>query len=203
MGRLHGGSATGAADKTLWRTPPGLVRAVFERHGFPEIDAAATDRSVALGTDGWLSPKEDALDPRPWASRARYTGAKPAGPPLAWLNPPWSAEPRGTGTWVRRALSECRQLRVRGVLLLVPEAPDTHWWWEAANVASVVYSLGRVRYLRPSGEEGPVPPQGSTLFVVLSGDKARTNICALIRWREWARPAGQGDTSPLEARDTP
>lgn len=169
-------------ERVLWRTHPRLAAAAFERFGAADLDAAATDASVALAP-AWIDKRRNALDLRPWAEAARRRGA-PSLPalPRAWLNPPWSSGKTGTGAWCDRALFEWRERRLSSLLLLVPEAVDTDWWWRVAPWASVVISLGRVPYLRPSGELLDAPPQGSTLFA-FDGEPFERPTVTLERWR--------------------
>jgi len=162
-------------EKRCWRTDRVVANLLFIRYGAPLLDAAATDASVALAPC-WIPPETDALSPEPWWDRAsgREAGAwptpdsrwSPSWTPSVWLNPPWGTGKTGTGAWVDRALRELVAKRVSRILLLVPEATDTAWWWFAAERASEVVSLGRIAYCRPSGERISSPPQGSTLFVL-------------------------------------
>ena len=161
-------------EKRCWRTDRVVANMIFARYGFPLLDAAATDREVSLAPT-WLSPSEDGLALDPWWDRAlgRETGWpmpgarwNPSWTPIAWLNPPWGSGKLGTGAWVDRALLEVADARVSRLLLLLPEATDTAWWWRAATASTEVVSLGRIAYCRPSGERIGAPPQGSTLFVL-------------------------------------
>jgi hypothetical protein len=166
---------TPADEKRCWRTDRIVAHLIFSRYGIPMLDAAATDGEVALAP-AWISPSEDGLDPAPWWDRAcgREMGRwpcpdarwNPRWTPLVWLNPPWGTGKLGTGAWVDRALLELREQRVSRVLLLLPEATDTAWWWRAATASTEVVSLGRIAYCRPSGDRIGAPPQGSTLFVL-------------------------------------
>lgn len=168
--------------RCFWRTHPALAAAAFERFGAVHLDAAATDARVALAP-AWIDKRRNALDLRPWAEAARRRGAPPLpARPRAWLNPPWSAGKLGTGAWCDRALYEYKDGRLSGLLLLVPEAVDTDWWWRVAPWASTVISLGRVPYLLPSGELLDAPPQGSTLFA-FDGEPVERATVTLERWR--------------------
>ena len=162
-------------EKRCWRTDRIVATMIFARYGFPLLDAAATNHAVSLAPT-WLSPEQDGLAPGPWWDRALGREASswpapesrwnPSWTPSAWLNPPWGTGKLGTGAWVDRALLEVDEARVSRLLLLLPEATDTAWWWRAATASTEVVSLGRIAYCRPSGERIGAPPQGSTLFVL-------------------------------------
>lgn len=173
MSRLPESSQTEESVKRRWRTPPALVAAIVARYGSIDTDAAATQGEEIADVFEIITPEADALDPRPWRTVAQA---------VVFLNPPWGREPRGTATWVRRALEELDRGRIRLLLLLVPECTDTTWWWTAAGRADEVLSLGRVAYCRPDGTPGPQPPQGSTLFVIRPDRSLAREVCLLRRW---------------------
>lgn len=189
-GKLPGGSDTPSTEKTLWRTPPALALAIFGAYGAPDLDAAATDGSVSLGGNGWLSPAEDGLDPRPWWERRRKASEwlPLTDRPVAWLNPPCGGGRTGTGAWSRRAL--CELPRLHQLYMLVPECTDTNWWWSLASYpGALVLSLGRVAYNRPDGTPGQIPPQGSSLFLLRPCPVgAECAAVTLHRWRWQTEP---------------
>jgi hypothetical protein len=54
---------------------------------------------------------------------------------------------------------------VSAAVLLTNNATDTAWWQRAAAVAAAVcFPSGRVRFLRPSGEEAETPLQGQSVL---------------------------------------
>jgi hypothetical protein len=187
-------------EKRCWRTDRLVANHLFARYGVPLLDAAATNADVALAPC-WIPPETDALRPEPWWDRASGRDAtswptpearwNASWTPSVWLNPPWGTGKTGTPAWIDRALLELDAHRVSRILLLVPEATDTAWWWKAAERATEVVSLGRIAYCRPSGERISAPPQGSTLFVL--DPPARTpSPDSLLR--------PEGATSPPELR---
>lgn len=187
-------TATPAEEKTIWRTDPRFVAAVVARFGAVHVDASASPGHAIPGVLASITPNEDALGPRPWAS---YAPARISWPSI-WLNPPWG--PAGlTARWTDRAILEVDRGAGR-VLVLVPESVSADWWWRLAERALVTYSLGRIGYVRPSGEIGERPGCGSSLFYLLPGAKPQPEA-ALVRWRDWLPPKVRRPRAPhLAAR---
>lgn len=169
-------SATPTAEKTLWRTPLALVSAVVARFGPLHLDASASVGMAIPGVLAHITPAADALAPRSWSSYA------PIRRPAIWLNPPWAGG-GVTGRWAARAVHEVDRGCAR-LFVLVPEATDSAWWWTLAARSVVVYSLGRVGYIRPSGEVAARPGHGSSLFYLLPGGSVEQQA-ALVPWRDW------------------
>lgn len=173
-------SSTPTAEKTLWRTPPALVAAVVARFGPLHVDASASPGMAIGGVLAQITPAADALAPRSWSSYA------PIRRPAIWLNPPWAGGGI-TKQWAARALTEVDRGCSR-LFVLVPEATDSAWWWTLAARSLVVYSLGRVGYMRPGGEIAARPGHGSSLFYLLPGGSAEAQA-ALVPWRDWQTAA--------------
>ena len=180
MSTLFEGLAPEREEKRCWRTPPAFLVAVGERYGRIDLDAAAENAIVAVAPR-FLSPVDDALGDGAWAERFApgATGVS------AWLNPPYGRDTAtipGIGRWIDRAVAEVRGGRLSRLLLLVPEVPDTRWWWTAASVADEILSVGRISFLRPDGTPGPTgAPQGYSLFVLRDREPS-PGVCSMRRW---------------------
>lgn len=144
-----------------WRTPPALYAVMNARHRFT-LDAAATEWNALAAN--YLTSDDDAL--------ASYWGA-PTAPAVAWVNPPYS-----TGmipAFIRKALIEIEECRVREAVFLIRADTSTRYWHELVLpfAAEILFVDGRVNYLtadgqtdKGSGTKGARSPNFASVVVV-------------------------------------
>ena len=134
-----------------WTTPRDLYDALDAEFGFT-LDAAATPENTCSPT--CLTRAENAL-----LSRWGLVPSHRAGPPVVWLNPPYSK--------VRLFIQKGQEEAVRGctVVCLVPSRTDTRWFhdyvWDIATNSprphvEVRFLRGRLKFGDSTGS-APFP----------------------------------------------
>jgi phage N-6-adenine-methyltransferase len=133
-----------------WYTPPRLLEAAREVLGGIDLDPASDTLAQAhVKAARFFTRDEDGLA-QSWHGRV-------------WLNPPYAgAQVRDFTT---KLCEEYEAGDVTAAVLLTNNATDTAWWQRAAKAAAAVcFPLGRVRFLRPGGEEAETPSQGQSVL---------------------------------------
>lgn len=137
VGFAHESTAIQTDD---WWTP----KFIFDRLGLDfDLDPAAPAGGVPwIPCRRFYTPRDDGLQ-KPWFGRV-------------WLNPPYG---QATPRWLERMVAHGD-----GIALLFSRT-DTRWFHEFAPTAAVACFLrGRIRFVRPSGEEAGTPGTGSMLL---------------------------------------
>ena len=87
---------------------------------------------------------------RPWAGRV-------------WLNPPYAAGV--VDRFVEKLVGHVEAREVAAAVLLVHARTDVEWFHRAAGAsARVCFTRGRVRFLRPGGDDPGAPTTGSAFL---------------------------------------
>lgn len=80
---------------------------------------------------------------------------------VVFVNPPYS----DIRPWVLKAIREVENGRAHRVVMLVPAATDTIWWWDAWKAARGVWFLRpRLRFIKDGKRMGS-PAFGSALLI--------------------------------------
>lgn len=143
-----------------WYTPPEIVRALGGDGGFdldpctPEDPTTLPARTAAR----MIPPSEDGLA-TPWP-----------GGSYVWMNPPYG---RGIERWLSKLASH-----PGGGIALVPANMDPAWMHTFVlahpRTTALLFTRGRLKFIRPDGGEGNASPTGSVL--VAYGSKAAANL---------------------------
>jgi phage N-6-adenine-methyltransferase len=99
-----------------------------------------------------FTPEEDGLV-QPWTDERVF------------MNPPYGRE---IGTWMEKALRECRENHAL-VVCLVPARVETEWWHKFASKGEVRFPVGRLQF-NDCGVDAPFP-----CAVVIF--RPKTNLC--------------------------
>lgn len=75
-----------------------------------------------------------------------------------WMNPPFGGR-NGLEPWLERFFEHGNGIA------LTPDRTSAPWWQAAAAQAeSILFTAGKVRFLRPDGSEGKQPGNGTSLW---------------------------------------
>lgn len=137
----------GASDE--WFTPAHVFDAMAVRF---DMDVAAPEGGAPFVPCGrYLTRADDGLV-APWQG-------------FVWMNPPFGGR-NGLAPWLDRFFHHGN-----GVAL-VPDRTSAPWWQDAARWADgVLFTRGKVKFIRPDGSVGKSPGAGVTLFA--AGDFGR------------------------------
>ena len=150
-------------------TPPQLIRAVEDSFGGIDFDPCWHEASA-------VRPKAY-LDVRRGHNglRNEWSG------PLAFVNPPWSAQDR----WVRRAHDQWLSGNVDTVVCLVPAKTDARFFHDTlAKDADVYFLEGRPRFFK---EDGSSEATMVSVMVVMLGatDQQKGRFAERVRGSWW------------------
>lgn len=77
-----------------------------------------------------------------------------------WMNPPW-CNTKEKIRWVNKFI-----VHGNGVALM-PDSTSTTWWQHlAGNVDAILFTNGRVKFIKPDGTTGNNPANGTALFAI-------------------------------------
>ena len=147
-----------SSDRSTWRTPNHIFRAIDADFGF-DLDAAACKASrlcaAYYGPDHRRKARRDALS----ANWVLENGAVPA---AAFVNPPYGRNL--TNKWVETAWENSRKMVV---VALVMACTETVWWrtwaWRADEIRLV---QSRIKFVDPDlGTPVGGAPKGSAIVV--------------------------------------
>ncbi len=83
---------------------------------------------------------------------------------FVWMNPPWCST-KDKRKWIDKFIEHGN-----GVALM-PDSTSADWWqYLADNCDAVLFTNGRVKFIKPNGTTGDNPANGTTLFAI--GKKA-------------------------------
>jgi phage N-6-adenine-methyltransferase len=126
-----------SSKKMDYETPDWFFNLLNDEFNFG-MDACATKEDTKCTL--FISPEIDALKQN-WSSALTY-----------WCNPPYG---RALGKWLRKAYEES-QKGVR-VVCLIPDRPDTKYWWDYCTKAYEIRHLkGRLKF-RGAEHAAPFP----------------------------------------------
>jgi site-specific DNA-methyltransferase (adenine-specific) len=134
------------------------------------FEAACSSATPEWPTPQWLVGQLAAefgpfgLDPAATAANATMTAWPSHGTAACGSTRPYG---RTIGAWMAKARAEVASGNADRVVCLVPAKPDTRWWRDASDAASLVRFLpGRIRF----GGAGPAPfPSAVVVFGELPG----------------------------------
>lgn len=155
-------STTPAEEKDSWRTPSYVFRWAEWMWGPFDVDLAA-DASNALCSQ-FITREQNAFS-KSWGDYGS----------VGWCNPPYSnIEP-----WISKAVLERR--RGFSTVMLIPAFNgEVYHQSTFAEAAAIRFILGRLAFLRPSGEPVSGNRSGSMLVLFLAG-KVPQSIKAITR----------------------
>ncbi|MBA0435129.1 DNA N-6-adenine-methyltransferase [Stenotrophomonas maltophilia] len=143
-----------------WYTPPAIVRALGGRRGF-DLDPCTPEdpsRLPAPTARRMIPPSQDGLA-TPWPMQA-----------FVWMNPPYG---KGMEKWLSKLANH-----PGGGIALVPVSMETGWMHEFVlshpSVTGVLFTRGRLKFVRPDGSTGTAAPSGS--LVVAYGKRAAGHL---------------------------
>jgi len=141
-----------------WYTPPAIVKALGGRRGF-DLDPCTPEdpsRLPAPTARRMIPPSQDGLL-TPWPTQA-----------FVWMNPPYG---KGVEKWLSKLANH-----PGGGVALVPVSMETVWMHDCVlshpNVTAILFSRGRLKFVRPDGTTGTAAPTGS-VFVAYGARAAR------------------------------
>ncbi len=122
-----------------WETPQILFHELDREFVF-DLDPCATDKNHKC--EQYYTIEQNGLA-QSWAGKRVF------------MNPPYG---RSIGTWMAKAVKECREGRAL-VVALVFSRTDTDWWHRFVLKAAdeIRYLQGRVRFEREDGKTGQAP----------------------------------------------
>jgi ParB family chromosome partitioning protein len=142
----HVGQATGQPE---WYTPPEYLEASREVLGGIDLDPASSEVAQASVRAGRFFTADDDGLTKPWKGRV-------------FLNPPYAAEL--VGRFVEKLCSHYEAGDVTAAILLVNNATETAWFFEASQrAAALCLPTGRVKFLDEEGNPG-APLQGQAVL---------------------------------------
>src|SRR5690606_22396211 len=123
-----------------WYTPAFIFEALGCRF---DLDVAApVDGPLHVPCSDWLSENSLECD---WYG-------------FVWMNPPFEGR-NGLSPWLDKFFSHGNGIA------LTPDRTSAPWWQEAARRADATLFIdGKVKFIRPDGNEGKSPSNGTTLF---------------------------------------
>ena len=104
---------------------------------------------------------------------------------FVWMNPPW-CRPKDKTLWVAKFI------RHGNGVALMPDSSSAEWWQHFANHAdAILFTNGRVKFIKPDGTTGDNPANGTTLFAIgekgiaalQSAEKNGLGICLSARFK--------------------
>lgn len=149
--------ATGATGE--WYTPPEVFAGLGCRFDL-DVAAPADTSGLHVPADAFLSASS--LD-RPWHG-------------FVWMNPPFGGR-NGLEPWLAKFFDH------GDGIALTPDRTSAPWFREAWRRADACLFTPKIKFIRPDGERGKSPSNGTALFA--AGDRA---VAALLR----AERAGLG-----------
>jgi phage N-6-adenine-methyltransferase len=134
-----------------WFTPPEIIAAARAVLGDIDLDAASCEKAqkIVQAAD-YFTAESDGLA-QEWHGRV-------------WLNPPYSRDL--LPAFVDKLLAELDAGRVTEAIMLVNNCTDAAWFHAAKRkCAHLLFSSGRIRFLRPDGLTSGAPTQGKSFLL--------------------------------------
>lgn len=129
--------ALGRTDE--WYTPPRIFAALGCRF---DLDVAHPDAPTHVPADRVITQA---------SLEAAWSG-------FVWMNPPFGGR-NALAPWLEKFFAHGNGIA------LTPDRTSAPWWQDAARRAdALLFTRGKVRFLRPDGSEGRSPGCGTTLF---------------------------------------
>lgn len=100
-------SKTPESEKDLWRTPPEVLEAIYDRF---DIDCFDVD----------LCASEDNAVSEYWFSNFNHASIIPLGMRYAWMNPPFSQK-----DLIKTAIEHLDKCAFHSLFALIPDKPET------------------------------------------------------------------------------
>ena len=151
-----------------WHTPSEHVEAARRVLGGIDLDPASNEAAQeTVRARAYFTKETDGLS-RPWAGRV-------------WLNPPYAAGV--VDRFVEKLVDHVEAGDVRAAILLVHARTDAEWFHRAAEAsARVCFTRGRVRFLRPDGDDPGAPTTGSAFLYFGRRVEAFRRVFSPLGW---------------------
>jgi hypothetical protein len=163
---------TPQAGISEWYTPAEYLNAARQVLGGIDLDPASCVMAQRrVRAKRFYTLAEDGLT-RKWQGKV-------------WLNPPYTAEL--VGRFTAKLCAHYLAGDVPAALLLVNNATETHWFQDAAHLATALcFPRGRIRFLDGNGHHAGTPLQGQTVLYFGRNRKQFEKAFASFGFCRWA-----------------